>query len=77
MEYLPGKALDYHADLKLAAECLADIHSVRMPETETSLICPENPFIAILEECEEMVKTYMESPAWKDKTKKKNPGTAG
>mgnify|MGYP006966403754 FL=1 len=29
MEYLPGKALDYHTDLKYAAECLADIHSVR------------------------------------------------
>lgn len=26
MEYLPGKALDYHTDLKYAAECLADIH---------------------------------------------------
>ena len=71
MEYLPGRALDYHTDLKLAAECLADIHSVRIPETETSLICPENPFIAILEECEEMVKTYMESPFGKDKTKRK------
>ena len=31
MEYLPGKALDYHTDLKYAAECLADIHSVRIP----------------------------------------------
>ena len=30
MEYLPGKALDYHTDLKYAAECLADIHSVRI-----------------------------------------------
>ncbi len=30
MEYLPGKALDYHTDLNLAAECLADIHSVRL-----------------------------------------------
>lgn len=38
MEYLPGKALDYHTDLKYAAECLADIHSVRIPESESGLI---------------------------------------
>ncbi|MEI3380774.1 MAG: phosphotransferase [Dorea sp.] len=69
MEYLPGKALDYHTDMKYAAECLADIHSVRIPESEKVLIRPENPLIAILEECEEMVKTYMDSPLGKDKTK--------
>ena len=32
MEYLPGRALDYRTDLKLAAECLAQIHSVSVPE---------------------------------------------
>ena len=62
MEYLPGKALDYHTDLKYAAECLADIHSVRIPESESGLIRPENPLSAILEGCEEMVKIYMDSP---------------
>ena len=66
MEYLPGKALDYHTDLKYAAECLADIHSVRIPESESGLIRPENPLTAILEECEEMVKIYMDSPLGKD-----------
>lgn len=71
MEYLPGRALDYHTDMKYAAECLADIHSVRIPESEEKLIRPEEPLIAILEECEEMVKTYMESPLGKDKTKRK------
>ena len=40
MEYLPGKALDYHTDLKL-------------------------------EECEEMVKIYMDSPLGKDRMKRK------
>ena len=60
MEYLPGKSLDYRKDMKLAAECLADIHSVKVEE-DFGLICPENPLKAILEECEEMVKTYMES----------------
>ena len=71
MEYLPGKALDYHTDLKYAAECLADIHSVRIPESESGLIRPENPLIAILEECEEMVKMYMDSPLGKDRMKRK------
>ena len=60
MEYLPGKYLDYREDMKFAAECLADIHSVKVNE-DCGLICPENPLKAILEECEEMVKTYMES----------------
>lgn len=71
MEYLPGKALDYHTDLKYAAECLADIHSVRIPESESGLIRPENPLTAILEECEEMVKIYMDSPLEKDRMKRK------
>lgn len=71
MEYLPGKALDYHRDLKLAAEILADIHSVKVPEEmippetdrtgERTLLCPGDPLKAILEECEQMVKTYMDS----------------
>lgn len=72
MEYLPGRALDYHRDMKLAAEILADVHSTKVPgnriplrEADGSgrgtLICPENPLQAILEECEQMVKTYMES----------------
>lgn len=60
MEFLPGRGLDYRRDLLSAAECLADVHSVRLPE-EHGLICPQKPLQAILEECEEMVKTYMDS----------------
>ncbi len=69
MEYLPGVALDYRKDLMCAAECLADIHSVPV-EFPASLIKPENPLRAILEECEEMVKTYMESHLGEDRIKK-------
>lgn len=69
MEYLPGNTLDYHSDMALAAQCLADIHSVAIPK-ESGLICPENPLKAILEECEEMVKTYMDSPLGCGETKK-------
>lgn len=69
MEYLPGRSLDYRKDMKLAAGCLADIHSVKLNEC-CGLICPGNPLRAILEECEEMVKTYMESPLGTDDTKR-------
>lgn len=61
MEYLPGHALNYETELFRAADCLADIHSVPVP-AEHPLIRPENPVRAILEECEEMVRTYMDSP---------------
>lgn len=79
MEYLPGRHLDYRRDMKLAAEILADIHSVEVPQHmvpsgddtagERTLICPENPLQAILEECEQMVKTYMESPLGEEEKK--------
>lgn len=60
MEFLPGHPLDYETDMKYAAECLADIHSVQIP-SGSSLISPENPLKAILEECEEMFRVYNES----------------
>lgn len=70
MEYLPGHVLDYETELLDAAACLADIHSVKIPENH-SLIIPDDPLRAILEECEEMVKTYMNSPLGNEKKKKK------
>lgn len=70
MEFLPGSSLDYRTDLEQAAACLADIHSVKLDEA-CGLICPENPWKAVLDECEEMVKTYMESPLGADRTKER------
>lgn len=70
MEFLPGRVLDYHKDMELAAACLADIHSTKIDE-HTGLIHPEDPLRAILEECEAMVKTYMESPLGDEETKKR------
>lgn len=67
MEFLEGRALDYRKDLKLAAECLADIHSVPIKEkdvqkqgagTARGLIRPKNALQAILDECKEMAETY-------------------
>ncbi len=36
-----------------------------------TLITPENPLEAILDECEEMVKTYMESSLGEEEKKEK------
>ena len=60
MEFLEGVALDYRKDLKVAAECLADIHSVSVNEKD-GLLAPANPLQAILDECNAMVQTYYQS----------------
>lgn len=76
MDYIPGRALDYNSDeeLKGAAECLADIHSVKIQENETlpaepdafppnadKLIAPGAAMKAILNECEDMLNVYIDS----------------
>lgn len=70
MEFLPGHELDYHKELSFAAECLADIHSVRVGK-DTHLIRPRDPLKAILEECEAMVRIYMDSGLGKDGARRK------
>lgn len=60
MEFLEGEPLDYRKDLPLAAECLADIHSVPAREDKV-LLSPANPLQAILDECNQMVQTYYDS----------------
>jgi hypothetical protein len=65
-------------------ECLADIHSVEIPERKViwgepfevprdtvNLIAPGSSLGAILDECELMVKTYMESGKGDDSIKKR------
>lgn len=69
MEFLEGTALDYRKDLFIAAECLADIHSVSI-NGEVGLLAPANPLQAILDECNEMVQTYYQSDLGDDKKKK-------
>ncbi len=70
MEFLEGGSLNYRKDLKLAAECLADIHSIPvnpevMKEQGRDVVCglirPKNPLQAILDECNEMAETYYHS----------------
>ena len=60
MEYLPGRPLDYHRDLERAAGILADVHSVPLLGP-SGLIEPADPLRAVLEECEEMLRVYLNS----------------
>jgi aminoglycoside phosphotransferase (APT) family kinase protein len=72
MEELPGHALDYKQDMDKAAAILADIHSMPVPDDMIpeegddsglcALVSPPDPLKAILEECEQMVSVYMDSP---------------
>ena len=79
MEELPGHPLDYVTEMYTAAEILADIHSLKVPEDmipvpgdssgSRTLIAPVDPLGAILEECEQMVSKYTESPLGDPMTK--------
>jgi len=86
MEYLPGRypAYDNRSEMNGVMECLADIHSVQIPGDEViwgepesvprdtvKLIAPADPATAILDECEAMVRTYMDSPLGSDSVKKR------
>ena len=59
MQWLPGRALDYRRDMPVAAEILADIHSVPVVET-CPLLRPPAPALAIYQECLEMVQHYFD-----------------
>ena len=80
MEELPGHSMDYKTELMRAADILADIHSMEVPEHMVpapgdrsglaALICPADPLRAILEESEQMASVYMSSPLGDDETKR-------
>ena len=69
MEFVNGHHLDYKTELMEASKTLADIHSVEITNAQQYLIHPENPLKAILEECEEMVSVYYQSPLALDEQK--------
>ena len=58
MEWLPGRALRYESDLSTAAEILADIHTLPVPQ-DTTLLCPDHPAQEIYEECLAMAEQYL------------------
>lgn len=59
MEWLSGRALRYESDLAAAAEILADIHSLPVPQT-TALIPAKYPAREIYEECLTMAQQYLD-----------------
>lgn len=69
MNFLEGVDLDYRKDLYIAADCLGDIHSVKVEEN-SHLLCPENPLQAIIDECKTMIQTYYDSPLGDEEKKK-------
>lgn len=58
MEWLPGAPLSYQQDMGTAAEILADIHSLRVPEG-THIIRPSAPARGIYDECSCMAEHYL------------------
>lgn len=62
MEFLPGRALCYQTDMKMAAQCLTDIHNVRPPQ-DNQLIRPDQPLTAIYAECSRMADVYLNDPS--------------
>ena len=59
MEWLPGRALNYHTDMDIAARILADIHCTPVPEN-CRLLRPGHPAKAIYDECLQMVQHYFD-----------------
>ena len=59
MEHLSGSALQYETDMDIAAEILADIHCIKVPDN-CSLLRPQYPALAIYEECLEMAAHYFD-----------------
>lgn len=57
-EYLPGRPLDYSADLSAAAHCLAAVHALGVPEKHRLQVHPD-PAPAILEESRGLAKPYV------------------
>ena len=89
MEYLPGIYPVYESgsDMRAVMECMADIHSIDIPQNEViygepfgadcvprdtlRLIAPQSSLGSILDECEQMVIKYMDSDLGDEDVKKR------
>lgn len=58
-DYLPGRPLDYAADLAAAARCVVAVHSLGVPEEHRLQVHPD-PAPAVLEESSGLVEPYLE-----------------
>jgi aminoglycoside phosphotransferase (APT) family kinase protein len=70
MAFLEGRPLDYRKDMKKAAEILADIHAVPVPEKH-SFVVSRNPIGEILEECDRMFRVYEKSTICEERVREK------
>ncbi len=61
MEFLPGESLDYRRDLTAAAGLFGVIHQVKVNERNNHLICEDAPLTLIYNECEGLLKRYLDS----------------
>ncbi|MDZ7721424.1 MAG: aminoglycoside phosphotransferase family protein [candidate division KSB1 bacterium] len=61
MQFLPGEPLDYTTDLNAAAETLARLHQVKVPEEQNHLIREQAPLSLIFEECAGLLQVYFDS----------------
>lgn len=61
MAFLPGRPLDYRADLEAAARLLATVHQVPVAEERLHLIRENAPLDLIYRECAQLLETYFES----------------
>jgi aminoglycoside phosphotransferase (APT) family kinase protein len=61
MEYLPGRPLDYTADIDAAAGLFAQIHRVPVPEADNHLIRAEMPLSLVYDECAGLLQRYFDS----------------
>jgi aminoglycoside phosphotransferase (APT) family kinase protein len=63
MEFLPGRSLDYHTDLKLAARTLARIHNLTFADEQVAHLNREpEPLTGIYRESLWMLDPYLRDP---------------
>lgn len=61
MEYLPGRPLEYSADMEAAARLFSAVHQVPVADADNHLIREEAALSLIFEECSGLLETYFRS----------------
>lgn len=67
-DFLPGRPLDYATDLAAAAQCVASIHALGVPQNHCLQLHPD-PAPAMLEESAGLVEPYLRLKGTKEDSK--------